>query len=393
MISRGPNTAHGRGSPAVGGLPAWRTAMAVNTWAAIPSSATLSDINPQNDSRYNPNYPSTAPWAGVSGQLAVIGAWNGAVYDRATDTMFIPLAGGHTDYAGNEPYKVTIDAESTTWEMIRPPSGAIGNTITLDDGQEATGLYSDGRLRSPHSYRNHDYVPGRGPVISRNGSHYKSAQGLLSKVFLINETTGEHSVLADYTAIGPTYIGSSEGGACYDPSRDVLWHCGTATAKMLKTDLTTGVTTAVGTWDNHIAGNGSSVYLSEHDCIAYLRTTSPSLQIFDCATSLWTTITVTGSFSAGYTMTGHGGMDWDGTRLLLWDNSSNTTQISTLTPTGNVRSEAWAASTLSVAGGNAVTPSVKNAQGTWGRFRYSPRLGGCVLLNGTTESFYFFAMN
>ena len=88
------------------------------------------------------------------------------------------------------------------------------------------------------------------------------------------------------------------------------------------------------------------------------------------------------------------GLDWDedAQQLIAWNNSSLTTQISVFTPpASNPATSAWTASVLSVDGSNAVTPTTGTSTGTHGRFAYSPTLKGCVLLNGTTQSLYFFA--
>jgi hypothetical protein len=49
----------------------------------------------------------------------------------------------------------------------------------------------------------------------------------------------------------------------------------------------------------------------------------------------------------------------------------------------------WVWTTLTLASGNAVTPTAPNPQGTYGRFAYSPRLHGIVVVNSTTENVYF----
>lgn len=74
----------------------------------------------------------------------------------------------------------------------------------------------------------------------------------------------------------------------------------------------------------------------------------------------------------------------------MWSNSTNTTQITTLTPGANPRTDAWTVSTLPVSGANAVTPSARVSQGTYGRFAYSPRLGGFLVFNSTSGSHYFY---
>ena len=377
--------------------PTWRTAMTTLTWAEIPGN-TLSAIDPAANAAINPNGTSGAPWAGTDGQTCVGGyAWNGGTYDHATDTMHLPLQGGHANYAGNEPYSCALDA-SADWVMLRNPSGAIGNTITLNDGQEATGLYSDGRLRSTHSYSNLCYVPGHGPIITRPMAFYSSGGGVLYKMFLVSESTGEASEWADYSALSyPDPVGTTnEGAACYDSTRACVWHLGGGTAKMLKTLVSTRVTTAHGTYGNHINdGGGSLVYMPALDLVAALKSYDNTFKIFDPTSDTWTAPTVSGSYATGYDGTDSAaGIDWDeaNQRLLLWNQSSNTTLITILTPPGSSpATNAWTASTMSVDGGNTVTPGTRQGPGTFGRFKYSPNLKGCVLLCSNTTPLYFFA--
>lgn len=388
----------GRVNPAI--LPAWRSAMAPNTWAVIPGG-TLADVDPRNNAAMNPNFPGGAPWAGTGGQPIICAGWMGMVFDKATDTLYMPLGGGHTDYAGNEPYKRGFGA-SSPWVLLRAPSGAIGNTITLNDGQEATGLYSDGRLRSVHSYANHVFVPGHGPVITTMSAHFSNAQGRLKKMFLVSPTTGEASLFADYTGISTADIGNGEGAACFDPTRGAegtIFFIGSATTKMLKTDVATRVTTTVGVWDNNLTGGGSGGmlrYLQGMDLVAAMWTLDKRLRIFDPVTNLWTVPTFSGSWAAGFNMADScPGIDWDiaNQRFLLWNNTTDTTVVSTLTPpaSGNPRTGVWVKDVLPVSVSNSVTPSNCFGSGAFGRVAYSPNLKALIVQNRTTEGTYVFA--
>ena len=94
------------------GLPAWRQSMTARTWIEVPTTNTLADLNPKNNSTINPNYPSSPEWSAVGGQAAIVTAWCCGCFDQATDTLWLPLGGGHADYAGNEPYKIRLDTDS-----------------------------------------------------------------------------------------------------------------------------------------------------------------------------------------------------------------------------------------------------------------------------------------
>lgn len=360
--------------------------MTPNTWVAVPASNTLSDLNPQNDPALNPVYPAKPEFMGTHANIIL--AWCGACNDDAV--LWLPLSGGHADYGGNEPYKIDLNAETPSWEMVRPPSGAIGNVITTDDGQEATGLYSDGRPRAIHSYNKPVYVPGVGPVIAVQGSTWTSGQAGTKKPIFISPTTGEMTGFYDPpTDAAGTASGS---GACYDSSRNAIWWRGSGTSKFQKFDIGTQAWTSHG---SNIASNGNLalVYLADHDCIVWFRTfPSPEIAIFDCTTGTIDVPPLSGSMvgaSIGGTMQPVYVPAVNA--IACWDNSTDTTKINILSVPANPKTDTWVISQLPVDAANAVTPSAKAANGTYGRFFYSQRLDGFGVINAASEPIYFYA--
>ena len=75
---------------------------------------------------------------------------------------------------------------------------------------------------------------------------------------------------------------------------------------------------------------------------------------------------------------------------VAWDNSTNTTAITLITPGANPRTS-LVLSTLPVAGGNAVTPPARRANGTYGRlFPWrSKRILVLINGNGASDAFYY----
>lgn len=125
--------------------------------------------------------------------------------------------------------------------------------------------------------------------------------------------------------------------------------------------------------------------MPEVDCLLF--SDADGLRVFDCATSAWHTPTVTGSPAA----------EWSACQLVYvqsadeaytWNNATSTTSITRLS---------WAdprtavtVDTVPVDGGNSVTPSAMTANGTYGRFWYSPNLGCFFVFNSVSGSIYFF---
>lgn len=384
----------GRAAPALG-RPAWRTAMTINTWANLPGAA-FSTFNPELNPAINPGFGGTSPWHASNGFAGKSNAWCGRAWDEATGTLWAPLDGGHADWGGNEPFRSCLFVDTPTWDMLRNPSGSLPGAITINDGAEATGLFTaDGKLRPGHSYNNNVYVPGVGPVVTRGEFVYLSGQAGFKRAYKIHETTGEATLLCDWSALAGA--GSGTGGATYDASRHCVWFMGTGNAGLMKLDMTTNVATVALAANNYNNNYARLVYLPTIDMVAVFHNggggyLASKFYLIDVANG-FTIIqpTLTGSYSAGLNLNGQVGADWDGTKFGLWNNSTNRTEISTLTPTGNPRTAPWAWGVMTVGGSNAVTPTTAMSNGTFSRFGHSTKLGGWYLQNAVSDAISLFA--
>jgi hypothetical protein len=166
----------------------------------------------------------------------------------------------------------------------------------------------------------------------------------------------------------------------------------------MKLDIATGITSIVKSADNYI-GDGRLVMLDEYDLLLAVQTGGvgyqPQIFAFDLLTTPPSIVTInyTGSFSSGMTLQGQVGADWNAAdkELLLWDNTTNRTEISVLHIPSDPRTASCTAGTKTVAVGNVVTPTARASNGTYGRFGYSSVLGGCFLLNAVDQPIYFYA--
>jgi hypothetical protein len=121
--------------------------------------------------------------------------------------------------------------------------------------------------------------------------------------------------------------------------------------------------------------------------------------VFDCTAETWHFPTFSGAPAVNNP--GTGGL-WPGLcqptwvpnlgAFCAWDNDTSRTLITTLAPGADPRTDAWTVSTLAVDGGNTVTPSAAQGNGTYGRFQYWPAGGGFVLLNAASGPGYFFKL-
>ncbi len=368
--------------------PEWLRAITPGTWGTV-GSHTLAEINPQNNPLINPAYPAKPEFMAITGWASIVTAWNGGDWNEVTQSLELPLQGGHADCACNDPLRQTLSVDSPVWRRLRYPSGAIGNLLTTDDGQEATGVYSDGRPRAIHSYNAPIVVPGYGSVISCQGSTSWSGATGTRDLLLIGED-GE----CQRKAAAPSVSGYATGqGACYDPSRHAIWYRGSGTANVCKFDVATEAWATVGP-QVATSGNIGLEYLPEGDCLFiacqyYTR----GFSIFDCVTGTSYQPTVTGAL-VGLTLSGYCRPRWVESlgAIAVWDNTSNTTLINILTPTGNPRTDPWAISQITPIAENAVTPTVRASNGTYGRFFYSKRYNGFGVFNSVNQPTYFYRM-
>lgn len=376
--------------------PAWRSAMKSGTWTAIPATNTITAIDPAKNSAFNPNLPgnTSAPWSGALHIGGVINPWCGGTFDEATDTLWLPLGGGHQDYAGNEAYRITLGTAAPAWSSPRPPSGSIPlGLITLNDGKETSGDYSDGRPRAIHSYNKHVFVPGVGNILAMQGSTYLSGQAGTSRTLLLNSTTGEWSHLSTHPAPGVEY-----GGACYDSLRHRIWWLPSAQGYLSYFDLATNTWTVL----------ASSTYLDEwsytrplyipgKDVIVQLqKNLTGNIGVWNLATAQRATPGTTNAPPASVSNLGSAGFAWVPAlnAFCLWGNTTATTTIHTLSPptTGDWKTQPWTWGTLTLDPTNTVVPTVACTTGTYGRFGYSPNLNGFFLLNAVNQPVYFYAL-
>lgn len=377
-------------------LPAWVQAIASQTWGEVPGN-TLADIDPGNDAAYTAT-PGSEAWRGTGGIARTMTAWNGACHDRTTGRMYQCGEGGHTDHAGNAVYLWDINLATPTWSIVLPPSGAIGQPTvsSYNDGQEASGEYSDGRPRSWHGYNGHVWVPGLGAVMAGQTAQYNSGVIGPRRCVFFDPDTGAATFGSTASATG----NGSSIAACYDSTRGTsgsIWRRWHGTAKMERYDIAADTWEQVGSLEAW-SGANSLTYLSGHDCILIgngddgSQTIAGGFAVFDCSAGTYHTPTFTGAPSLNVA---HNGGLWPGRcqpiwlqskgYAVAWDNDTNRTQILRLTPGANPKSDAWTVDTLPVDGGNTHTPSAAQANGTHGRFGYWAAADALYVINAVGE--------
>lgn len=384
-------TANEDGSCFVGrfNLPSWVRNQAVNTWGVVPSSNTLSDTDPENDPLINPNHPSASPWRGSVGFNGHISAYCGMHYDYVNDELRDVLNGGHQDNGGNNQHGIKLNVESPAWRMIKPPSGGITDEypsgFVTNDGLESTGVYADGRPRAIHSYNKNVYVPNLGFVVAVQGNTYFSAQAGTAKTIIFNQD-------GDVSYFDGSYIhngsGTSGMGACYDSNRHAIIAKATNISRFARFDLTTKQWAQFGSSSIQTSSYTALEFMPEHDAFLVMR--NGFCYIADAGTGDWQQIDFTGSL-VGMSLLGRAQPRYlGGNQFAVWDNSTNTTAINILSFSSDPFADTWHISQLPLSPENAVTPTVRQAEGTYGRFFHSPKLGILGVINAVNQPIYFY---
>ncbi len=389
--------------------PRWRRAMAAQTWAPIGNS-TLAAINPAHSPAYNLDYPDAPVWqrrehGGVTSDQAVIAPWCGAVWDEDGGNFWLPLGGGHGDYGGNESYKICLYDDYPTWTMPKPPSGSkqyidaegipsgatrLGKSYLLDDHKEASGVYADGRPRATHSYNKAIYAPGVGPVMVKLGGTFVDVTDSSKWTWRYDEAANEWQFKVTPTDIH--WPGLTDGAAaCYDPARHCAYWLGHGGATLCRVDLKTWQWSQLTSSHVYHGGSLKLINLPGQDKVLEINLTE--MAVWNCATGARTVISTTGSGATPVNAQfGEYGWDWCPTLgcVVCWPGHAGTTAtLYTLTPGRNLLTDPWKWEALTVAGG---TPPAATAQGTYGRFAYSSRLNGFMMLNSRSDPVWFFAL-
>jgi hypothetical protein len=101
---------------------------------------------------------------GAEGCAAITEDWSGAAFDASGNKLYI-TGGGHGGYAGNEFY--VLDVNALTLTRINEPSTPVR------DGCQFNGIYADGRPVSRHTYQHLEFLPGVNRVFMVGGSRWE----------------------------------------------------------------------------------------------------------------------------------------------------------------------------------------------------------------------------
>ena len=170
-----------------------------NTWIKIPGTKLKNVVGPES---YSPAIKV------IVGPAGIIEAWNGAVWNESEQQLDIIAAGGHWDYCGNEHYR--FDLDDMKWKRLIPPSSMKGYDWK-------TGKTPDGRPASRHTYQAQVYVPTNNKTYMFGGSLCSKSGAADNKIWSFDKK-GRAKLLGELKAYP-----SLGGHALYDPQSGYIF--------------------------------------------------------------------------------------------------------------------------------------------------------------------------
>lgn len=335
--------------------------------------------------------PSPVPGGNIVG---VMDAWSGGAFDSIRDKLIV-WGGGHTDYAGNEIYAFSLSA--LTWNRIRDPVLAANEDPGSPGTYESTGYYANGsgsydpqQPRSRHTYSSLQYISATDKFIAFGGiGFYQGGQTTSNHVFIYSVSGNTWTSGVDI----PTPI-AFQMPTAWDPVTSTFYMYGGGNQGYLVRYSVSG-----NSWTSYgDIFNGSSQVPNGS---AYLTGVIDPIKrrffAFGNGVALFWPLSGTGTIDAvniASRITGSSGLhnaqapglDYDPISgcVVGWAGGSTVYIFD---------SETFAVSTVTLDAGNSVTPTAANTQGTFGRFRYSPKSNVYIGVNKTNENVYLFKLN
>src|SRR5262245_57280132 len=334
---------------------------------------------------YSPQPP------GAEGVSAVIDDWTGGAYDTVNDRL-IAWGGGHSGYAGNEIYVFELD--TLKWKRWNAPSSNVSCNFSVNE-------YPDGRPCAMHTYDYVDFHPGSQSFVLLGGaSPYPQGGGgaPVAHMYSFADSTWRRG------ATRPTDHDATLQGAssAYDPTRDVFWVLPAYNNKFAKFDPNAGG--GSGQWTTYSTDNIEIDAASAVDAARDLFVTvdgrgTHKVRVHDLKNPGSAPVVVTTSGDTEPQQHGQLAFDWDPVteQFVAWlggAGGTSRTSVYTLTPpSGDWKSGTWVWDEVRADGGNTVTPTAQNPNGTYSRWRYVPSKNVFIVVNQTNENVFFYKLS
>jgi hypothetical protein len=336
-------------------------------WAVV-SSNTIEDLDPcpTRDCSYS----------AVEGVSAVINDWCGGVFASGFGALggLVAWGGGHNGYFGSEIY--VFDLAAHAWVRVTDPYDDGSASVAASCSDE--GIYPDGSACPTHTYNAIEYHPPTNELVLLTGTPDPVMGGAVDgRAHLFNFTTGRWRLGAANAAPH-----SYDAPGAYDAGRDVFWQLYGYVYHLAAYDPNLDAWTdygSPGTWNIDGAGRVDPV----RDLFVFLDARGTAkLYAIPLAAPRTPLIELHTSGDTEIQSADKMGFDWDPIHehFVAWDDGAD---VYVLTPpAGDWRTEDWVWTRVPPADGNSVVPS-RNANGTYGRFRYAASINAFLLVSST----------
>jgi hypothetical protein len=355
--------ARGGGGAAGGGdLPSWAQG-ASGTITVISSGTTVASAATAAGAANSTDYPGDsenlcAPWCG--GALVDIG---GVPYQTVE-------GGGHTDGSWNGILKwgpcTGAGSNSPVWSVwlsASDPSDVVQNTV----------VYTDGRQSATHTY---NALVGVGSSLYEMETvGYGGPGSETLNIFRVDDGTPPTMTAQD--ALADNISTSNHGNAAYYNGK-IYYIGGNGDWDVLRVYNIAG--------DSWTSEANADVFLTDESALAIDSTRGKALAIGNNTAYYWDLTTL--SRRAVTTYTGSmGGLEYDVVRDAFVAPVENAAQIQELSASSLAAGNTPSWTTRSFTG---TAPSGFEPAGIFGRFRYVPALGGCLMVPSSTSDVWFF---
>lgn len=346
-------------------LPAWRKSIPKGSWKQL-STADLAVVT-----------PAVQPGGYYA---ARIDAWNGFAADTINNQLYIGGAGGHHDYAGNEVYRLDLNAAAPQWVLQDEPSPP--SAYRADQA-----YYADGRPTSSHTYYGLWFIEGRQKLFRFSAGAIWGNGGALDRIDSWNPSTKNW----DPEGTNPSYGGSptSEMPTAKDPLSGDVYQL-QANNHLYRWNQVSNTITDLG---DATGGSGSFYELSRSPSVVdtagkrllFLSDTSAptgTIRVYDIEAKKWSKVPLAGTVASSVANRESQAMAYyDYCAKLVFVKPSGGGVVYTLDPT-----------TMTTAVLTTTGPAVPDAiNGVHTLFQSLPKLGGYAYQPRHDAKLYFLA--
>jgi len=320
------------------------------------------------NSLLRPHCPSYSEIQGIEGCSAVMADWSGGLFDTKRN-RFVIEGGGHNGYYGNEIYAIDLNANPIATVLVKDAAhgSAVSNVTSCPEA------YTDGTPDSRHTYNGELYLAKQDLYMLYSGS--KANCGSFSNgMWYFNPTTlAWTQISVSGAAPNPAQNGSFAETA-YDPTTGNVYEVEANMGVFWKYDPVAKVWTSLANVTGCSALNGTTAIDDGrrlYFCVGNGGFHKVSLNAPYTATAL------SGSGCGNLKSINAPGFTYDPVQKLMvgWA-GGNTAYL--------YNPDTDSCTTATYSGG----PTTIQANGTFGRFQYSPAAGVFIVANSVDSSVY-----